>query len=154
MSDTSNHPTRSYHLAASAQRGDMSSIRFHDHQDMNEGRGMSEQTTKRPMIEEIIARYKLFNMYRSPTSNQASAIYSRAEFELYSDIEVLLTERQQLTAIADAAREWTRIEHDADEVSMDEAIEICEQLQAATEKWMSDQQAALAALDAGKGAGG
>jgi hypothetical protein len=147
-------------MAASAQDEDVSSW-FHDHQDMNEGRGMSEQTTKRPVIEEIIARYKLFNMYRSPTSNQASAIYSRAEFELYSDIEVLLTERGQLVAIADAARallgEMTPVNYDDYH-----QIYLCEYcrgaMRSSRETFTHDDecpygalQAELAALDAGEG---
>ena len=41
MPNTSNHPTRSYTLSASAQDEDVSSIRFHDWK----GRGMSDQAT-------------------------------------------------------------------------------------------------------------
>ena len=56
------------------------------------------------------------------------------------EVARLKAENARLLAIAEAAREWTRIEHDPEEVSMDEAIEICNRLQEVTEQWMNALQ--------------
>ena len=84
-------------------------------------------------------------LYETETYSERQALGAEIE-QLVAYGNTLLTERAALVKVAEAAREWTRIEHDPEEVLMDEAIEICDRLQAATEKWMSDQQAALSAV--------